>query len=714
MEHQQKSIGIPLLSRQQMEMPFSVSVRPNVRPTSPSPSTSSLASVTSSEDGRFHPYKPNENNPEKNDIDLFTILNTSLKGSALVQYYHKYSQFHEEQRNVLIHVIAKHFDEMGVNLSLSNSYKIEKQILERFKNEKLEYYRCGKRGRIYNKYCNLKTSFGTAVDKYVKRKSPKMRQNGKRTEKVFEPEEDAAICLRSLTFDNLSAEEMDCTWKAFVNYRMDDIKKCATTEEILKKWPFYKAPTGFRLIDMDFQFAYKNGDGLLEKWPTCRDKIIQFLLANVTEKSCRILIQKTKKDENLNEDVINANTMLALHGYFIPTSKIVIKDESGRNVTTKYTIKDSQDSFIYRAKSLQEFEDYLDHLKVAKKSIQPFVFIIDEKETYVYFDNIRNIRTFMMYPARTRCHNQQIKDNIWEEIAKEMQKPVSECKKRWASLRDSFRKSLKSQETKSGQGSLKKRLWRFDKQMTFLRPFMANRKQISNVDDSDSSESERYEQENYHIEEDHVDNVASPASNASGSSISRPCSVDVSDKSKISTSRKSKLKSKTNLSTAEVLQNYLNEKSNRKHPAFESDSPAETITKFFDCMAATVKTLSPQLQIEVKSKIFGIVSDAETRNLNINSMNSRGEAFSTQIQQTSQFGQFCQANQVTRSQTQYQQHQQPFQLPPYSANLQQHVYRQPQATQDFSRYSQQQITTLPSSSDDYESVPNTDNNTSQC
>ncbi|KAF5278021.1 hypothetical protein FQR65_LT15821 [Abscondita terminalis] len=213
---------------------------------------------------------------------------------------------------------------------------------------------------------------------------------------------------------------------------------------------------------------------------------------------------------------------------------------------------------------------------------------------------------------------------------------------------------------------------------------MANRKQIRNVDDSDSSESERYEQENYHIEEDHVDNVASPASNASGSSISRPCSVDVSDKSKISTSRK-------------------------KHPAFESDSPAETITKFFDCMAATVKTLSPQLQIEVKSKIFGIVSDAETRNLN-----SRGEAFSTQIQQTSQFGQFCQANQVTRSQTQYQQHQQPFQLPPYSANLQQHVYRQPQATQDFSRYSQQQITTLPSSSDDYESVPNTDNNTSQC
>ncbi|KAF5271830.1 hypothetical protein FQR65_LT05061 [Abscondita terminalis] len=311
-------------------------------------------------------------------------------------------------------------------------------------------------------------------------------------------------------------------------------------------------------------------------------------------------------------------------------------------------------------------------------------------------------------------HNQQIKDNIWEEIAKEMQKPVSECKKRWASLRDSFRKSLKSQETKSGQGSLKKRLWRFDKQMTFLRPFMANRKQISNVDDSDSSESERYEQENYHIEEDHVDNVASPASNASGSSISRPCSVDVSDKSKISTSRKSKLKSKTNLSTAEVLQNYLNEKSNRKHPAFESDSPAETITKFFDCMAATVRTLSPQLQIEVKSKIFGIVSDAETRNLNINSMNSRGEDFSTQIQQTSLFGQFCQANQVTRSQTQYQQHQQPFQLPPYSANLQQHVYRQPQATQDFSRYSQQQITTLPSSSDDYESVPNTDNNTSQC
>ncbi|KAF5303688.1 hypothetical protein FQR65_LT00832 [Abscondita terminalis] len=165
--------------------------------------------------------------------------------------------------------------------------------------------------------------------------------------------------------------------------------------------------------------------------------------------------------------------------------------------------------------------------------------------------------------------------------------------------------------------------------MTFLRPFMANRKQISNVDDSDSSESERYEQENYHIEEDHVDNVASPPAMQVV-----PLFQDLAV-----------LMFQTNRKFQQVLQNYLNEKSNRKHPAFESDSPAETITKFFDCMAATVKTLSPQLQIEVKSKIFGIISDAETRNLNINSMNSRGEAFSTQIQQTSQFGQFCQANQ---------------------------------------------------------------------
>lgn len=54
---------------------------------------------------------------------------------------------------------------------------------------------------------------------------------------------------------------------------------------------------------------------------------------------------------------------------------------------------------------------------------------------------------------------------------------------------------MKSQKTRSGQSAEKKKSWRYDKQMSFLEPFLADRKQISNVDISDSSETEAQEQD---------------------------------------------------------------------------------------------------------------------------------------------------------------------------------------------------------------------------
>lgn len=63
-----------------------------------------------------------------------------------------------------------------------------------------------------------------------------------------EPEHDAEACLRALTFDNLTAEQFDNTWKACSKFRFNDIKKMGDTAAIIEKWPFYKIPTGFRLV----------------------------------------------------------------------------------------------------------------------------------------------------------------------------------------------------------------------------------------------------------------------------------------------------------------------------------------------------------------------------------------------------------------------------------------------------------------------------------
>jgi len=68
---------------------------------------------------------------------LSDILNETSRGKGLVDYYNKFLGFHEDQRSVLISLIAHYYEEKGVKMSLAASYQLEKQTLERFPSEKL-------------------------------------------------------------------------------------------------------------------------------------------------------------------------------------------------------------------------------------------------------------------------------------------------------------------------------------------------------------------------------------------------------------------------------------------------------------------------------------------------------------------------------------------------------------------------------------------------
>lgn len=59
-------------------------------------------------------------------------------------------------------------------------------------------------------------------------------------------------------------------------------------------------------------------------------------------------------------DCKNAALLRAMHGYVVLTNK---KDETGNSKTTKFTRKDSQESFIFVAPYKQQVEDHLDHLR---------------------------------------------------------------------------------------------------------------------------------------------------------------------------------------------------------------------------------------------------------------------------------------------------------------------------------------------------------------
>jgi len=81
-----------------------------------------------------------------------------------------------------------------------------------------------------------------------------------------------------------------------------------------------------------------------------------------------------------------------LHALFAPTSRKLTRDEQGKKNLIKYSIKDSQDSFIVFGESVDVMQQHLEQLKSRGDPIQPFILIVGNifypKEILVYFDTI--------------------------------------------------------------------------------------------------------------------------------------------------------------------------------------------------------------------------------------------------------------------------------------------------------------------------------------
>lgn len=101
------------------------------------------------------------------------------------------------------------------------------------------------------------------------------------------------------------------------------------------------------------------------------------------------------KCDNFFTDGRNAALFWALHGYLVPTNKVVKKDMvTGKKTTTKFTIKDSQESVLFLGKNQQEIEDRINHLTKTNLSIQPSIYCIGKdifsiEDICVIFEDIR-------------------------------------------------------------------------------------------------------------------------------------------------------------------------------------------------------------------------------------------------------------------------------------------------------------------------------------
>ncbi|KAF0703279.1 variant-silencing SET domain-containing protein-like, partial [Aphis craccivora] len=82
----------------------------------------------------------------------------------------------------------------------------------------------------------------------------------------------------------------------------------------------------------------------------------------------------------------------------------------------------------------------------------------------------------------------------------------NDCKKTWNNLRDAFRRAMKKSQTTSGQSAKYIKKWKYEEEMSFLRPHMRERDTISSLNLSDG-ESEANNDENgiVEVEEGDID-----------------------------------------------------------------------------------------------------------------------------------------------------------------------------------------------------------------
>jgi len=79
-----------------------------------------------------------------------------------------------------------------------------------------------------------------------------------------------------------------------------------------------------------------------------------------------------------------------LHTIFVPTTRKITRDDNGRKNLIKYSIKDSQDSFMIFKASIAEIEEYIMKRRSENTPIQPIILICGTpnkpEEIIVLFD----------------------------------------------------------------------------------------------------------------------------------------------------------------------------------------------------------------------------------------------------------------------------------------------------------------------------------------
>ncbi|GFT90919.1 MADF domain-containing protein [Nephila pilipes] len=173
----------------------------------------------------------------------------------------------------------------------------------------------------------------------------------------------------------------------------------------------------------------------------------------------------------------------------------------------------------------------------------------------------------------------EVMDQAWVKVAASTDYPDAKAAKvQWKKLRDNFREALKRQKDSKYAG----RTWRYQRQMQFLIPFMQSKNQDFSIDADRNSSSENTDA-TLNTEDKKHNSLNSLEDDANDSGPSA-----VKKKRRISDDQKDDLE----LSRPSIV-------------------PGNALLDFFSSMYNTTEELPPQLQLQVKRKIFEVVAEAE-------------------------------------------------------------------------------------------------------
>lgn len=192
---------------------------------------------------------------------------------------------------------------------------------------------------------------------------------------------------------------------------------------------------------------------------------------------------------------------------------------------------------------------------------------------------------------------------------------MNDCKKTWNNLRDAFRRAMKKSQTTSGQSAKNIKKWKYEEEMSFLRPHMRERDTISSLNLSDG-ESEANNDENgiVEVEEGDIDfdinssNTESPTTSSSAENKIRSQKLSLGQKELTKTNIR---KQPTGSASATLMEYIIKTKEQNNVTETQQDG----LDHFFLSIASTVKKFTPYNQNLAKAKIFSIVSDLELSEL---------------------------------------------------------------------------------------------------